>query len=136
MRKILVAIGVLTVIVGIVWASRAWSTWQVNARTAKFNEDVENLFVGLQKYKEVVGAYPIGSNAEIAKALKGQNSKNVIILVGRKNELNEKGEIVDPWGVPLRIYFSDNGVLIRSAGPNRRFDDSTVMEADDFIRSN
>jgi len=136
MRKILIAIGVLTVIAGIIWASRAWSTWQVNARTAKFNEDVENLFIGLQKYKEVVGAYPLGSNAQIAKALKGSNSKNVIILVGRKNELNEKGEIVDPWGVPLRIYFSDNGVLIRSSGPNRRFDDSTVMEADDFIRSN
>jgi hypothetical protein len=27
-------------------------------------------------------------------------------------------------------------VLIRSAGLNRRFDDSTVMEADDFYRSN
>ena len=136
MKKILIAIGTLSIIAGIIWASRAWSTWQINARTAKFNEDVENLFIGLQKFKEVVGAYPLGSNADIAKALKGNNSKNVIILVGRKNELNEKGEIVDPWGTPLRIYFSDNGVLIRSAGPNRRFDDSTVMEADDFIRSN
>ena len=136
MKKILIAIGAFAVVVGIIWASRAWNTWQVNARTAKFNEDVENLFIGLQKFKETVGAYPLGSNAEVAKALKGKNSKNVIILVGRKNELNEKGEIVDPWGTPLRIYFSDLGVLIRSAGPNRRFDDSTVMEADDFIRSN
>lgn len=136
MRKLLVVIGVVTVIVGIGWAARAWSTWQVNARTAKFNEDVENLFIGLQKFKETVGTYPVGSNADIAKAMKGNNAKNVIILVGRKNELNEKGEIVDPWGTALRIYFNDNGVLIRSAGPNRRFDDSTVMEADDFIRSN
>ena len=136
MKKILIAIGVLTIAFGVLWANKAWSTLRANARNAKFNEDVENLFVGLQKFKEVVGAYPLGSNAQIAKALKGSNSKNVIILVGRKNELNEKGEIVDPWGVPLRIYFSDNGVLIRSSGPNRRFDDSTVMEADDFIRSN
>ena len=136
MKKILVAIGTLAVIAGIIYASRAWTTWQVNARTAKFNEDVENLFIGLQKYKEVVGAYPVGSNADVAKALKGNNPKNVIILVGRKNELNEKGEIIDPWGTALRIYLNDNGVLIRSAGPNRRFDDSTVMEADDFIRSN
>jgi hypothetical protein len=136
MKKILIAIGTLAVVAGIIWANRAWTTWQVNARTAKFNEDVENLFIGLQKFKETVGAYPLGSNAEVAKALKGNNSKNVIILVGRKNELNEKGEIVDPWGTPLRIYFSDLGVLIRSAGANRRFDDSTVMEADDFIRSN
>ena len=83
-----------------------------------------------------MGTYPIGSNADVVKAFQGNNSKNVIILVGRKTELNEKGEYVDPWGTPLRIYFSDSGVLIRSAGPNRRFDDSTVMEADDFVRSN
>ncbi|MCX8090384.1 MAG: hypothetical protein N3I86_05530 [Verrucomicrobiae bacterium] len=136
MRKILVALGTLAVFAGILWANRLWTAWQVNARTARFNEDVENLFIALQKFKEVVGAYPLGSNAEIARALQGKNSKNLIILVGRKTELNEKGEIVDPWGTPLRIYFSDNGVLIRSAGPNRRFDDSTVAEADDFIRSN
>jgi hypothetical protein len=136
MKKILIGIGILTIAVGVLWASRAWNTLRVNARTAKFNEDIENLFIGLQKYKERVGSYPIGSNADVAKALNGANSKNVIVLVGRKTELNEKGEFVDPWGTPLRIYFSDVGVLIRSAGPNRRFDDSTVMEADDFIRSN
>ena len=136
MKKIMIAIGVVTVIVGIVWIGRAWANFQINAKTARFNEDVENLFIGLQKFKERVGSYPIGSNAEIVKALQGNNSKNVIIIVGRKTETNEKGEYVDPWGTPLRIYFSDSGVLIRSAGPNRRFDDSTVMEADDFIRSN
>jgi len=136
MKKILIAIGVLTIAFGVLWANKAWSTLRANARNAKFNEDVENLFVGLQKYKERVGAYPIGSNAQVAKALQGNNEKNVIILVGRKNEVNEKGEFVDPWGTALRIYFSDAGVLVRSAGPNRRFDDSTVLEADDFIRSN
>jgi len=136
MKKIMIAIGILTVAFGVIWASKAWSTLRANARNAKFNEDVENLFIGLQKYKERVGSYPIGSNAQVAKALQGHNDKNVIILVGRKNEVNEKGEFVDPWRTPLRIYFSDSGVLVRSAGPNRRFDDSTVMEADDFIRSN
>jgi hypothetical protein len=55
---------------------------------------------------------------------------------GRKEGLNEKGEFIDPWGTALRIYFADNTVLVRSAGPNRRFDDSTVLEADDFFRSN
>jgi len=126
----------LTVAFGVLWATRAWTTLRANARTSQFNEDVENLFAGLQKYKERVGVYPVGGNAQVAKALQGANAKNVIILVGRKTELNEKGEYVDPWGTPLRIYFSDVGVLIRSAGPNRRFDDSTVLEADDFIRSN
>jgi hypothetical protein len=136
MKKILIGIGVLTVLFCAIWASKAWSTLRANARSAKFNEDIENLFTGLQKYKERVGSFPVGGNAQVAKALQGENSKNVIILVGRKTELNEKGEYVDPWGTPLRIYFSDVGVLIRSAGPNRRFDDSTVIEADDILRSN
>jgi len=136
MKKILVVIGTITVICGAVWAASAWKTLRANAKTAKFNEDVENLFAGLQKYKERVGNYPTGGNAQIAKALQGDNNKNVIILVGRKTELNEKGEYVDPWGTPLKIYFTEGGVLIRSAGQNRRFDDSTVLEADDFIRSN
>jgi hypothetical protein len=136
MRKILIGIGVITVVCGTFWAAAAWKTLRANAKTAKFNEDVENLFAGLQKYKERVGNYPVGGNAEVAKALQGDNSKNIIILVGRKTELNEKGEYVDPWGTPLRIYFSQENILIRSAGQNRRFDDSTVLEADDFIRSN
>jgi hypothetical protein len=138
MRKIFIAVGIITIAIGVLWAGRAWNTLRVNARTAQFNNDVEDLFTALQKYKERVGSYPTGGNIEVSKALQGNNSKNVIIIVGsaKKSNLNEKGEIIDPWGTPLRIYFSDTGVLIRSAGPNRRFDDSTVIDADDFIRSN
>jgi hypothetical protein len=136
MKKILIGIGLVTVLVGALWVGRAWNTMQVNAKTSRFSANVENLFSALQKYKERVGTYPIGGNLEVAKAMMGANPKNVIVIVGNKTDLNEKGEFIDPWGTALRIYFSDNGVLIRSAGPNRRFDDSTVIDADDFIRSN
>jgi type II secretory pathway pseudopilin PulG len=136
MKKILIAVGVVTIAVGILWAGRAWNTLRVNAQAAQFNEQMENLFTALQKYKERVGSYPMGSNAEIAKALNGANVRNVIVLISAKVRRNDKGEFIDPWGTPLRIYFSDTGVLVRSAGPNRRFDDSTVIEADDYIRSN
>jgi hypothetical protein len=140
MKHFFVIVGVLTILLGVGWviktSNSAWAANKVNARTQRFNEDVVTFFDALQKYKENVGAYPVGSNAEIAKMLKGKNPKNVIILVGRKTELNEKGEFVDPWGTALRIYFSDNGILVRSAGPNRRFDDSTAIDCDDFFRSN
>lgn len=136
MKRILLIVGLVASLAGVAWTVQAWSRWQSNLKTAKFSEDVENLFVGFQQYKEHVGNYPRGSNSEIAKALLGHNPKKLIILVGRKNELNAKGEFVDPWGTPLRIYFSDLAVLIRSAGPNKRFDDTTVLNADDYIRSN
>lgn len=136
MKNLLIALGVITMMAGAVWADRAWNTMRVNARTTQFNAEVENIFVALQKYKEQVGTFPTGGNLEVAKALQGHNPKNVIVIVGSKISVNERGEFLDPWGTPLRIYFSDTGILIRSAGPNRRFDDSTVVDADDYYRSN
>ena len=136
MKKFLLIMGAVAVLVAAGWAVKVFTTVQAKARNSRLSSDVESLFDGLQKYKEYVGSYPVGSNAEIAKALQGQNLKRVTVLVGRKLEMNAKGEYVDPWGTPLRIYFSDTSVLIRSAGPNGRFDESTAMEFDDFIRSN
>lgn len=128
--------GVIALVVAAGWAVKAVTTVQAKARNARLSSDIESLFDGLQKYKEFVGAYPRGGNADVARALQGQNEKKVTVLVGRKLELNAKGEYTDPWGNPLRFYFSDTSVLIRSAGPNGRFDESTAMEFDDFIRSN
>src|SRR6185436_12881161 len=135
-RKILIGLGVVTVLIGIIYADRTWATWRVNARMTKLNDNVDNLFSALQKYKERMGNYPGGGNLEVSKALSGKNDKSVIVIVGPKTDVNDKGEFIDPWGTPLRIYFSDNGILIRSAGANKRFDDSTVINADDFYRSN
>ena len=136
MKRAFLIVGLVAMLAGVGWAFQSLNTWRVNARTAKFNEDVDNLFYALQQYKERVGAWPSGGNADVAKALMGNNAKNLIILVGRKQDLNSKGEFVDPWGTPLRIYFSGEGILIRSAGPNKRFDDSTVLNQDDYYRSN
>lgn len=136
MKNILIVLGMIAMMAGSVWADREWNSMRVNAKTTQFNADVENLFVALQKYKEQTGTYPIGGNLEVSKALQGHNPKNVIVIVGSKVSVNEKGEFLDPWGTPLRIYFSDTGILIRSAGPNRRFDDSTSSEVDDYYRSN
>lgn len=136
MRKAFLILGVVCILVGGIWGVTAFNSWRVNARTTQFNEDVDNLFYALQQYKERVGVWPVGNNAEIAKALMGSNPKNLIILVGRKKDLNSKGEFVDPWGTPLRIYFAGEGILVRSAGPNKRFDDSTVLNQDDYYRSN
>jgi len=139
MKNILVVFGLITIIIGSVWADREWGTMRVHARMeqfTQFNEDVDNLFAALQKYKEQVGSYPPGGNLEVSKALQGRNPKNVIVIVGNKISVNEKGEFLDPWGTPLRFYFSDTGIMIHSAGPNRRFDDSTSPEPDDYYRSN
>jgi hypothetical protein len=83
-----------------------------------------------------MGSYPSGNNAAVTKTLlgQGQGEKKVLILAVRRSELNDKGEIVDPWGMPLQFYFSHNEVLIRSAGPNKVFEDSAIAGADDLYR--
>jgi len=100
-----------------------------------FHNEASNLIEGLQQYKEFVGSYPSGNAVEISRALSGQTDKKVLILATSKNKKNAKGEIVDPWGTPLQFYFAQNGVMIRSAGPNKVFEDSTVATSDDLYRT-
>jgi hypothetical protein len=121
-------------VMGVLWVANSWTLRRGDEKTAKFNTDAENLIGGIQQYKEFVGTYPTGNNVAIAKALLGQTDKKVLILAVRKSDLNDKGEILDPWGTPLQIYFSHNEVMVRSAGPNKVWQDSAVPAADDLYR--
>ena len=71
MRKLIVAVGIITLLATGAYLTKYFNNLRVQARDKKLNEDVENLFSALQKYKEHVGVYPVGGNAEVAKALKG-----------------------------------------------------------------
>jgi hypothetical protein len=134
-RRIVQILVILVAIVGAVYLYFAINEWRAAKSERDFYAEVDGLFEAFHKYKEHVGDYPRGNNAELAKALTGNNARKVIILAVRKNDLNAKGEIVDPWGTPLKIYFADNEVLIRSAGPNRRFEDKRAKISDDYFRS-
>lgn len=136
MKKVFaVFIALLLVVFG---SAAVWSyTKRVTDKSiTKFNDDAENLLMGLQQYKEFVGSYPSGNSADISKALFGQTEKKVLILAVRKSDLNSKGEILDPWGTPYQFYFSLNAILIRSAGPNKAFEDSKTFPSDDLFRTN
>jgi hypothetical protein len=117
------------------WFALRGAPSRLDPTVAQFHRDADNLIVGLQQYKEFFKSYPAGDHIQIAKSLSGQTDQKVLILVTGKNQKNAKGEIVDPWGTPLQFYFAQNGVLIRSAGPNRVFEDSTVAGADDLYRT-
>jgi hypothetical protein len=119
---------------GVMWAAKAWSFRRLDQKVAKFNADADSLILGIQQYREFVGSYPGGNNIAIAKALLGQTDKKVLILAVRKSDMNDKGEILDPWGTPMQFYFSHNEVLIRSAGPNKVWEDSAVSLSDDMYR--
>lgn len=135
MKKVLLPIVAVVVLACAGWMAKPYLSQKTDPKVAKFNEDAESLIIGLQQYKEFTGSYPTGTLADISKALTGQTEKKVLILVTRKSELNTKGEIVDPWGTPIQIYFNQNSILVRSAGPNKVSEDSKNPRADDLYRS-
>jgi hypothetical protein len=134
MKKVLSVVLILVVAGGVLWVAKGWTVKRVDPKIQKFNADAENLIMGLQQYREFVGSYPTGNNIAITKALLGQSEKKVLILAVRRASLSDKGEILDPWGTPLQFYFSHNEVMIRSAGPNKAWEDSSVATADDLYR--
>lgn len=136
LKIIALTVLILAVAAGAVWGYVALQNWRAEARFRAYIGDVENLFIALQQYKEKVGVYPAGNNGDIAKALSGKNAKSVIVVVSNRIPQNEKSEFVDQWGTPLMIYFAGNSVLVRSAGPNKKFEDSRTKLNDDIMLSN
>jgi hypothetical protein len=134
-RRIVLFLVSSALLVGALWLGLTVTRWLAGRTVRVFQAEADGLFEAFHKYKEYVGHYPEGSNAEVVKALCGNNPQKVIILAVKKEHLNAKGEVVDPWGTPLKIYFAATEVLIRSAGPNRRFEDGKVRNGDDFFRS-
>ncbi len=134
MKRVLTIALIVLGVGGVLWVAKGWTLKRPDGKVAKLNSDCDNLILGLQQYKEFVGTYPTGNNAAIAKALLGQTEKKVLILAIRRSDLNDKGEIVDPWRTPYQFYFSHNEVLIRSAGPNKAWEDDAIPNSDDMFR--
>jgi hypothetical protein len=134
MKRLLTIALVVIGVSGVLWVAKGWTLRRTDEKVAKFNSDCDNLILGIQQYKEFTGSYPTGNNVQVTKALLGQTEKKVLILAVRRSDLNDKGEIVDPWGTPLQFYFSNNEVLLRSAGPNKAFEDSAIPTSDDLFR--
>ena len=134
MKKVVTLLLIGVGVAGVLWMAKGWTLKRVDPRFVKFNLDADNLIMGIQQYKEFTGSYPTGNNSAITKALLGQTEKKVLILAVRRAEMNDKGELLDPWGTPLQFYFSHNEVMIRSAGPNKAWEDSAVSTADDLYR--
>ena len=91
-------------------------------RHNKAQNDVNALMQGLSAYASEQGELPHGSYATICRLLRGesiegQNPKRLDYIEVEAQELNAKGEILDPWGNPYRIII-ENGLHVYSCGPS------------------
>jgi hypothetical protein len=91
---------------------------------------MENVRRTFRDYASVFGGNPVGTNPEITQALNGGNPKQTRFLRPEEGlRVNEKGEMVDPWGTPFFFHQLSARVMeIHSAGPDRR-----MWTADDLV---
>jgi type II secretory pathway pseudopilin PulG len=110
---------------------------QMDKQTEAFFQEANNLIEALQTYRKSVGRFPAGGPAQILDVLSGggEEGKKVLVMTKLEGRQDSQGQLLDPWGTPVQIFFAGNSILIRSAGPNRRFEDSTTLAGDDLFCS-
>ncbi len=74
----------------------------------------------IRQFRDLVGENPIGTNAEIMAAIRGENLKQAKLNPPENQRSNENGELLDRWGTPYFFHqLSRTQMEIRSAGPDR-----------------
>jgi hypothetical protein len=90
--------------------------WQVQGTAA-----LAKVQAMLRDYRTRMGENPVGSNAEIMKAVMGGNPVGARLGPTDGQGINEQGELVDQWGTPYFFHqLSKNSMEVRSAGPDRK----------------
>ena len=93
--------------------------------------DLDQVKLMLRDYRTRMGDNPVGTNAEIMRAVMGGNPKGAQLGPPEGQDLNERGELVDRWGSPVFFHqLSATHMEIHSAGPDRVLgtDDDIVMK--------
>ena len=82
---------------------------------------LENARTAIHNYGQRFGGNPVGSNAEITRALLGENPGQVnFISADNGLRVNGKNELIDAFGTPFFFHqMSGTEMEIHSAGPDK-----------------
>ena len=91
--------------------------------------ELDKVQMMLRDYRTRMGENPVGSNAEIMKAVMGGNPVKARLGPPEGQNLNADGELLDHWGNPYFFHqLSKEKMEIRSAGP-----DGKLWTVDDLV---
>jgi type II secretory pathway pseudopilin PulG len=105
-----------------------------------FIQQARTIIKALQNYRQTLGQFPQGDASKILAALSGKQATNptdpkILLITEFQFRKNDQGQVLDPWDTPLQIFLSEQTILIRSAGPNQSFEDSSDPKSDDLFLS-
>jgi hypothetical protein len=96
--------------------------------------EIATVRAAIWQYEAEFGAFPTGDSREVFRALRGDNYRQMVFIAFAKASASADGNLLDPWGTPYKVYYSGKDVLVRSAGPNKRFDEAHDKQFDDYVR--
>ncbi len=83
--------------------------------------DFDKISLMFRDFRTITGENPVGTNAEIMKAIMGGNPKGAMLGPPDGQAVNENGELIDRWGSPYFFHQLTKDLMeIRSAGPDRK----------------
>jgi len=102
-------------------SSSAESSGQpLDAAESLIASDLDQISLMLRDFRTLTGENPVGTNAEIMKAIMGGNPKGAMLGPPEGQSVNAGGELVDHWGSPYFFHQLTSDLMeIRSAGPDR-----------------
>ncbi len=75
----------------------------------------------LRDYKRIYSEFPIGSNIDITRTLRGDNPKKIIFVTPEEAPISARGELIDAWQTPYFFHqLSGTTMEIFSPGPDRQ----------------
>ena len=90
---------------------------------------MEKVRLMLRDYRTLYRENPVGTNAEIMKAIMGGNPRQAQLGPPEGQSLSAEGELLDRWGTPYFFHqLSADSMEVRSAGP-----DKTLWTSDDIV---
>lgn len=103
-----------------------------HTKAGRERRNLSSFALAVRSYQQELNREPPVSPNQFYASLRGANSKGFTFLVPARDPDSESGAYRDAWGNPYQIFRGDSGWLIRSAGPNRIFDDQNGKGSDDM----
>jgi hypothetical protein len=82
------------------------------------------LAYNLQQYREEIGTLPPTDNKRVVDSLCGENPKHNAYCERSDFRLNERGEVIDPFGSPYIFSYLEGKVKVTSSAVNVSADEN------------
>lgn len=130
---VLVMLLIGAMFVGFLYSGMGSSANWSHTRAGREQMNLTEIATAVRNYQSELNSELPASPGPFFAALRGENPKGIAFLGPAKFQDSKSGIRCDAWRNPYQVFCGADGWLIRSAGPNRIFDDKIGKGSDDMM---